>query len=79
MQGGADVEHVVLEDWMTTPEYPFNSKITEYGDEVVHSHQFYETLFRCVFIVKAMVFPVVNDRCESWTIKKAEHRSIDGF
>ena len=24
-------------------------------------------------IVKAMVFPIVMDRCESWTIKKAEH------
>ena len=30
-------------------------------------------------IVKAMVFPVVMDRCESWTMKKAEHRRIDAF
>ena len=29
--------------------------------------------------VKAMVFPVVMDGFESWTIKKAEHRRIDGF
>ena len=29
--------------------------------------------------VKAMVFPVVMYRCESWTIKKAEHRRIDAF
>ena len=29
--------------------------------------------------VKAMVFPVVIYRCESWTIKKAEHRRIDTF
>ncbi len=36
---------IVLEDWMTTPEHPFNSKITEYGDEVVHSHQFYEIFY----------------------------------
>ena len=28
---------------------------------------------------KAMVFPVVMYRCESWTIKKAEHRRIDAF
>ena len=27
--------------------------------------------------VKAMVFPVVMYRCDSWTIKKAEHRRID--
>ena len=28
---------------------------------------------------KAMVFPVVTYGCESWTIKKAEHRRIDAF
>ena len=28
-------------------------------------------------LVKAMVFPVVMYRCESWTVKKAEHRRID--
>ena len=32
-----------------------------------------------VHIVKAMVFPVVTYGCESWTIKKAEHRRIDVF
>ena len=32
-----------------------------------------------VHIVKAMVFPVVMYRCESWTIKKAEHREIEAF
>ena len=31
------------------------------------------TLLTKVHIVKAMVFPVVMYRCESWTIKKAEH------
>ena len=30
-------------------------------------------------IVKAMVFPVVMYGCESWTIKKVEHRRIDAF
>ena len=30
-------------------------------------------------LVKPMVFPVVMYRCESWTIKKAEHRRIDAF
>ena len=29
--------------------------------------------------VKAMVFPVVTYGCESWTVKKAERRRIDGF
>ena len=32
-----------------------------------------------VCIVKAMVFPVVMYRCESWTIKKAEHGRFDAF
>ena len=32
-----------------------------------------------VHLVKAMVFPVVMCGCESWTIKKAEHRRIDAF
>ena len=37
------------------------------------------TLFTKVHLVKAMVFPVVMYRCESWTIKKAECRRIDAF
>ena len=32
-----------------------------------------------VHLVKAMVFPVVLYGCESWTMKKAEHRRIDAF
>ena len=32
-----------------------------------------------VLLVKAMVFLVVMYRCESWTVKKAEHRRIDAF
>ena len=32
-----------------------------------------------VHLVKAMAFPVVMYGCESWTIKKAEHRRIDAF
>ena len=32
-----------------------------------------------VHLIKAMVFPVVMYGCESWTIKKAEHRKIDAF
>ena len=37
------------------------------------------TLAAKVCLVKAMVFPVVVYRCESWTIKKAEHWKIDAF
>ena len=35
------------------------------------------TLPTKVFLVKAMVFPVVMYGCESWTVKKAEHQRID--
>ena len=37
------------------------------------------TLPTKVCLVKAMVFPVVMYRCESWTVKKAERRRIDAF
>ena len=37
------------------------------------------TLPTKVRLAKAMVFPVVTHRCESWTIKKAEHQKIDVF
>ena len=37
------------------------------------------TLPTKVHLVKAMVFPVVMYGCESWTIKKAEHRRINAF
>ena len=37
------------------------------------------TLLTKVHLVKAMVFPAVMYGCESWIIKKAEHRIIDAF
>ena len=37
------------------------------------------TLPTKLYIVKAMVFPVVMYGCESWTVKKAEHQRIDAF
>ena len=37
------------------------------------------TLPTNVHLVKAMVFPVVMYSCESWTVKKAEHRKTDAF
>ena len=46
-------------------------------DSVLKSKDF--TLPTKVHIVKAMVFPVVMDECESWTIKKAERQRTDAF
>ena len=37
------------------------------------------TLSTKVCLVKAMFFPLVMYRCDSWTIKKAEHQRIDAF
>ena len=37
------------------------------------------TLSTKVHVIKAMVYPVVIHGCESWTVKKAEHRSIGAF
>ena len=37
------------------------------------------TLPAKIHLVKAMVYPVVMYRCESWTVKKAEHQRIDVF
>ena len=37
------------------------------------------TLLTKVHLVKAVVFPVVMYGCESWTIKKGEHRRTDAF
>ena len=46
-------------------------------DSVLKSREV--TLPTKVCLVKAMVFPVLMYRCESWTIKKAEHQRIDAF
>ena len=42
-------------------------------------YNIYITLPTKIHIVKAMVFPIVMYGCESWTVKKAEHRRIDAF
>ena len=46
-------------------------------DSIIKSRSI--TLWTKVDIVKAMVFPVVMYRYDSWTVKKAEHQRIDGF
>ena len=52
-------------------------KVTTNLDSILKSRHI--TLPTKVHLVKAMVFPVVMYGCESWTIKKAEHRRIDAF
>ena len=52
-------------------------KVMTNPDSILKSRNI--TLPTKVRLVKAMVFPVVSCGCESWTIKKAEHRRIDAF
>ena len=52
-------------------------KVMTNQDSILKSRDI--TLPTKVRLVKAMVFPVVMYGCESWTVKKAEHRRIDGF
>ena len=46
-------------------------------DSILKSREI--TLTTKVHLVKAMVFPVVMYGCGSWTIKKAEHQTVDAF
>ena len=55
----------------------FGRKVMTNLDSILKSRDI--TLPTKVHLVKAMVFPVVMDGCESWTIKKAECRRIDSF
>ena len=55
----------------------FGRKVMTNLDSMLKSRDI--TLSTKVRLVKAMVFPEVMYRCESWTIKKAEHRRIDAF
>ena len=52
-------------------------KVMSNLDSVLKSRDI--TLSTKVCLLKAMVFPVVTNGCESWTIKKVEHRRIDAF
>ena len=56
--------------------YSLKEKLTNL-DSILKSRDI--TLPTKVYLVKAMVFPVVIYRCEIWTIKKAECRRIDAF
>ena len=56
---------------------PLGRKVTTNLDSILKSRDM--TLSTKIRLVKAMVFPVVMYGCESWTIKKAEHRRIDAF
>ena len=63
---------------------PWNKKMLtpwkkNYDQPRQHTKSIDITLPTKVCLVKAMVFPVVMYGCESWTLKKAEHRRLDAF
>ena len=55
----------------------FGKKATTNLDNILKGKDI--TFLTKVCIVKTMVFPVIMYGCESWTIKKAEHQSIDAM
>ena len=55
----------------------FGRKVMTNLDSILKSRDM--TLPTKVRLVRAMVFPIVMDGCESWTIKKAEHLRRDAF
>ena len=55
----------------------FGRKVMTNLDSMLKSRDI--TLQTKVCLVKAIVFPVVMGRCESWTIMKAKHQRIDAF
>ena len=57
--------------------YSLGRKVMSNLDSIFKSRDI--TLPTKVCLVKAMVFPVVMYGCESWSVKKAEHRGIDAF
>ena len=57
--------------------YSLEGKVMTNLDSILKSRDI--TLPTKVRLVKAMVFPVIMYGCESWTVKKAEHRRIDAF
>ena len=63
---------------------PFPKSTVHWGDCIYHIYQYYIykgfpggiTLLTKVHIIKAMVFPVIMYRCESWTIRKASAEQL---
>ena len=68
---------------VSSPSYVMEACKSVAGKALTNRHSALKsrgiTLPTEVPIVKAVVFPTVMYRCESWTVKKAEHRGMDAF
>ena len=65
-----------LQPWNSKTFAPWNKSYDQPRQHIKKQRHYYATK---VHLVKAKVFPVATYECESWTIKKAEHRRIDAF
>ena len=68
---------MVTADMKLKDAYPWEEKLMTKLNNVLKNRDI--ILPTKVCIIKAVVFPVVINGCESWTIKKAEHQIIDVF
>ena len=76
--------HYFCSTLTNTELLPFPKSTVNWGDYIYHIYQYYIyrgfpggiTLLTKVHIIKAMVFPVIMYRCESWTIKKASAEQL---
>ena len=71
--------HGVAKSWTQLSDFTLllGRKVMTNVDSILKSRDI--TLPTKVWIVKAVVYPVVVYGCESWTVKKAERRRIDAF
>ena len=67
----------VRHSWATSLHLLLGRKVMTNFDSILKSRDI--TLSTKVYLVKAIVFPVVMYGCESWTVKKAERQRIDAF
>ena len=76
-RGGSKSLHMVIAAMKIKRRLLLGRKVMTNLDSILKSRDI--TWPTKVHLVKAMVFPVVMYGCESWTVKKAEHRRIDAF
>ena len=73
----AIIDQLIIINTYRLTAYSLEGKLWPNLESILKSRDI--TLPTKVSLVKAMVFPVVRYGCESWTVKKAECRRIDGF
>ena len=65
-----------LQPWNSKMLAPWKKIYDQHRQHIKKQRHYFATK---AYVVKAVVFPVVMGKCESWTVKKAEHWRIDAF